>query len=162
MIRKLRFCFRNAILAAGVLLCGTVPTSSYAGKCGGTNINNLLSWDQTEIAKGTTLATLRLTTVIYSDDPKAPYHLASGECIGTFLTGPDGHTRASGSCARKDKDGDVLYEEWTATDGMGNKGTEKNVGGTGKYAKATSNAQWEFTQLQGKMGAVRWAGDCQF
>ena len=138
-----------------------VPAVSFAGKCAGTNINNTVSWDQTEIAKGTTLATWRATSVTVSDDPSAPYHLVSGECIGTFLMTPDGKTRASGSCARRDKDGDVLNEEWVSTDGTGGKGTWKNVGGTGKFATAASTAQWEFNQLQGKMVAVRWVGNCQ-
>lgn len=143
-----------------VAVCCTVPAVSLADKCAGTNINNLISWEPTEIAKGTTLATMRITSVIVSDDPSAPYHLASGECIGTFLTTPDGKTRAGGSCARKDKGGDVLNEEWVSTDGAGGKGTWKNVGGTGKYASAAGTAQWEFTQLQGKMAAVRWFGAC--
>jgi hypothetical protein len=139
----------------------TVPAVSFAGKCAGTNINNTISWDQTEIAKGTTLATWRATSVTVSDDPGVPYHLVSGECIGTFLMTPDGKTRASGTCARKDRDGDVLNEEWVSTDGTGGKGTWKNVGGTGKYATAAGTAQWEFNQLQGKMAAVRWVGNCQ-
>jgi hypothetical protein len=138
-----------------------VPAVSFAGKCAGTNINNTISWDQTEIAKGTTLATWRATSVTVSDDPGVPYHLVSGECIGTFLMTPDGKTRASGTCARKDRDGDVLNEEWVSTDGTGGKGTWKNVGGTGKYATAAGTAQWEFNQLQGKMAAVRWVGNCQ-
>jgi hypothetical protein len=154
-------CTRSAksILCASLLSCA-VAAPAFAEKCGGININNLVSWDQTEIVKGTTMAVLRVTSVTYSDNPRAPFHLVAGECIGTFLTGPEG-TRASGYCARKDKDGDVLYEEWTATDGMGNKGTSRNTGGTGKFAQSSSTMQWEFTPLQGKMGAVRWTGNCQ-
>jgi len=145
------------VLAVG---CG-VPGVGFAGKCAGNNINNLVSWEPTEISKGTTLATLRITSVTVSDDPSAAYHLVSGECVGSFLTTPDGKTQGSGSCARRDKDGDVLNEEWVSTDGAGAKGTWKNVGGTGKFAKAASTGQWEFTQLQGKMAAVRWVGNCQ-
>lgn len=153
---------RKKFICVGLLAVWcVVPGVSLAGKCAGTNINNLVSWDQTEIGKGTKLATLRITSVTVSDDPSAPYHLVSGECIGTFLTNPDGKTQAGGSCARKDKDGDVLYEEWIHTDGVGVKGTWKNVGGTGKFARAASTAQFEYTQLQGKMGAVRWVGNCQ-
>jgi hypothetical protein len=77
------------------------------------------------------------------------------------LTTPDGKTQGSGSCARRDQDGDVLNEEWVSTDGTGAKGTFKNVGGTGKFANAASVGQWEFTQLQGKMSAVRWVGNCR-
>ena len=153
---------KGKYVCLGVLVVSCAgPALSHAGKCSGTNINNLLSWESTEITKGTTLATMRATSVTVSDDPAAPYHLASGECIGSFLTGPDGKTQASGSCARKDRDGDVLYEEWVATDGAGAKGNWKNVGGTGKYARAAATAQWEFAPLQGKMSAVRWTGNCQ-
>jgi hypothetical protein len=134
------------------------PTLSLAAKCGGTNVNNLVSWESTEIAKGTTLATYRATSVIVSDDPTAPFHLAAGECIGSFLTGPDGKTRATGSCARRDKNGDILHEEWVVT-GAG-KGSSKHVGGTGKFANAAYTSQWESTQLHGKMAAVRWSGNC--
>ena len=138
-----------------------VPAVAFAGKCSGTNINNLVSWEPTEIGKGTTLAIMRITSVTVSDDPSAAYHLISGECVGQFLTTPDGKTAASGSCARKDKDGDVLNEEWVATDGTGNKGTWKLAGGTGKFANAKGSAQWEVSPLQGKMVAVRWVGNCQ-
>ena len=141
-------------------LCA-VPAVSFAGKCSGTNINNLVSWEPSEISKGTILAIMRATSVTVSDDPSAAYHLISGECIGQFVTTPDGKTAASGSCARRDKDGDVLNEEWVATDGAGNKGTWKLTGGTGKFANAKGTAQWEFSPLQGKMGAVRWVGNCQ-
>ena len=140
--------------------CGS-PSVSFAEKCAGTNINNLVSWEPTEIAKGTTLAIMRITSVSVSDDPNTANHLVSGECVGSFLTGPDGKTQGSGSCARRDKDGDVLNEEWVSTDGAGAKGTWKNVGGTGKFAKAASTGQWEYTQLQGKMAAVRWVGNCR-
>ena len=58
----------------------------FAAKCAGTNINNLVSWEPTEIAKGTTLATLRITSVTVNDDHNAPNHLVSGECIGSLLT----------------------------------------------------------------------------
>jgi len=144
-----------------VLVISCAVSVAFAGKCAGTNINNVVSWDQTEIAKGTTLATLRITSVTVGDDSGAPYHLVSGECIGTFLTTPDGKTQASGYCARRDKDGDVLNEEWVSTDGAGAKGTWKLAGGTGKFARAAGTAQWEFTPLQGKMAAVRWVGNCQ-
>jgi hypothetical protein len=139
-----------------------VATPGLAAKCSGTNINNLVSWEPSEIAKGTSLTLLRVTSVTVADDAAAPYHLVSGECIGQLLTAPDGKTMASGSCARRDKDGDVLNEEWVATDGAGNKGTWKLAGGTGKFANAKGSAQWEVTPLQGKMAAVRWSGSCQW
>ena len=142
-------------------LCA-VPAVGFAGKCAGTNINNLVSWEPTEINKGTTLATLRITSVTVNDDPSAPNHLVSGECIGSFLIKPDGKTDARVFCARKDKDGDVLNEEAMSVGGDGSKGTWKNVGGTGKFKNATGNAEWQVTPLQGKMAAVRWVGNCEW
>ena len=151
------------VICVGLLagLC-VAPAVSYAAKCAGTNINNLVSWEPTEIYKGTTLATLRITSVTVNDDPKAPNHLVSGECIGSFLTKPDGKTDARVFCARKDKDGDVLNEEAMSEGGDGSKGTWKNVGGTGKFKNATGNAEWQVIPLQGKMAAVRWVGNCEW
>lgn len=153
---------RNELLCLGMLLvCTTAPVSAVAAKCSGTNINNVVSWEPTEISKGTTLATLRATSVTVGDDPAAPYHLVSGECIGSFVTTAEGKTTGSGSCARRDKDGDVLNEDWVVTDGTGGKGTGKFVGGTGKFAKTSGSLQWEFTPLAGKTSAVKWSGNCQ-
>lgn len=148
----------EAGLLAACILC---PGVGFAAKCAGTNINNLLSWEPIEIAKGTTLAILRATSVTVSDEPGAPFHLVSGECVGSFLTTPDGKTEGSGSCARRDKDGDVLTEEWVTADGSGAKGTWKNVGGTGKFSNVRNTGEWEFSPLHGKMSAVRWMGNCQ-
>jgi len=137
------------------------PAAALAGKCTGNNINNLVSWDQTEIGKGTTHATLRVTSVTVNDDPTASSHLVSGECIGVCVMTPDGKTKCSGTCARADKDGDVLNEEWVSANDTGDKGMWKNTGGTGKFAKAANTGQWEVHKLQGKMTAVRWTGNCQ-
>lgn len=150
-------------ICLGLLIaCCAVPAVSFAGKCAGTNINKTVSWEPTEISKGTTLATLRITSVTVSDDHSAPNHLVSGECIGSFLTTPDGKTEGRVFCARKDKDGDVLYEEATTVEGNGLKGAWKNVGGTGKFANATGTAQFDVIPLQGKTAAVRWVGTCHW
>ncbi len=97
---------RKVICLALVAAWCAVPAVGFAGKCSGTNINNLVSWEPTEIGKGTPLAIMRITNVTVSDDPGAACHLISGECVGRF-------------------------------------------------------PQWEFTQLQGEMAAVRWVGSCQ-
>ena len=146
---------------AAAFLAGMLPSSGFAAKCSGTNINNVISWEPSEVAKGTSTALLRAASTTVNDNPAAASHLVSGECIGSFLTTPDGKTQASGVCSRRDKDGDVLNEEWRATDGAGGKGEWKNVGGTGKFANARDSGQWEFSPLQGKMSAVRWTGDCK-
>lgn len=148
-------------LATGILVAASLsPVAAFAANCAGTNVNNLQSWDQTEIAKGTTLAVMRATSVTMTDDVSSKVHMVSGECIGSFLNAGEGRVQGSGHCARRDKDGDVLFEEWVATDGAGAKGTWKHTGGTGKFARAAGSGQWAFSPLQGKMSAVRWTGNC--
>lgn len=151
---------RGKLIYAGLvaLLCAG-PAVALAAKCGGTNINNSVTWGPTEIAKGTTLSILRITSVIVSDDPSAPFHLVAGECVGSSISAPEGKTALSGFCARKDKDGDVLNEEWTSSGG--GMGTSKLLGGTGKFAKVTGSARWQHTPLYGTTAVVRWSGDCQ-
>ena len=138
-----------------------VPAVGFAGKCAGNNINTMISWEPNELSKGLTLTTFKHTSVIVSDDPSAPYHLAAGECGGTLIATPDGKTQGWGHCARKDKDGDVLNEAWILPLGTDIKGTWKLVGGTGKYTNITGTASWEVVMSQGKMAAVRWVGNCQ-
>jgi hypothetical protein len=147
--------FATAVVAA-TLACAA---ASHAAKCAGTNINYDVHWEETEIGKGTKLATWRGASVTVADDSGAAYHLISGECVGSALTSPDGKTRMVGWCARVDKDGDVLYEQWSDFDASA--GTFKNIGGTGKFAKTATTARYEFTQLNGKSSSVPWVGDCK-
>ena len=146
-------------LALVVASCA-VPAAGLAAPCAGTNINHTVTWSPTEIGKGGKLSILRFTSVIVSDDAGAPFHLASGECVGSFLFGPDGKIMSeSGYCARQDKDGDVLNEEWFG--GGGGKGTSKVVGGTGKFANSRWSFNWQHTALRAPTAAVRWSGDCR-
>ena len=148
---------RIAPLALLTLSCAAIAPS-YASPCGGININHTLTWEPTEIAKGISLVNWRGSSVTVSNDRKGPFHLLSGECKGTFYVVSGGGTHGSGSCARRDKDGDVLFEDFETT---GPKGTSKLVGGTGKFAKATGTFQHENIRLQGSTAAVPWSGDCR-
>lgn len=151
---------RTTGLLTLMLIAGAFPAATLAAPCAGTNINNTGTWSPSEIGKGGKLSILRFTSVIVSDNSAAPYHLASGECVGSFLYGPDGKiTSESGYCARQDKDGDVLNEEWIGN-GSG-KGTSKVVGGTGKFANARWTFDWQYTPLRAPTAAVRWSGDCR-
>lgn len=132
----------------------------YAAKCSGHNINNVLLFENNELADGTTLATLRISSVYVSDDASSPLHLAAGECAGALTTTPDGKTQGQGHCMRKDKDGDVYNEQWNLAPGA-EKGSWKLVGGTGKYANMSGSGSWQVVMSQGKTAAVRWVGTCQ-
>jgi hypothetical protein len=146
----------SALVAAS---CAVSP-AGLAAPCAGTNINSTQTWSTSEIVKGVQLVFLKFASVIVSDDPKAPFHLASGECVGSLALGPDGKaTAGSGYCARKDKDGDTVHEEWILS--SPGKGTSKVAGGTGKFAKASWSYTWEHRPLHGPLAVVRWSGDCR-
>jgi hypothetical protein len=150
----------KAIAWLPLLAACAVSPVALAAPCAGTNINHTVTWSPSEIGKGGKLSILRFTSVIVSDDPGAPFHLASGECVGSFLFGPDGKIMLEGGyCARQDKDGDVLNEEWAGTGG--GKGTSKVVGGTGKFANSRWSFNWQHTPLRAPTAAVRWSGDCR-
>jgi hypothetical protein len=145
-----------SLLAAS---CAVSP-AGLAAPCAGTNINSTQTWSPSEVVKGVSVSTLKMASVIVSDDANAPFHLAAGECVGSFLLGADGKpTSGSGYCARKDKDGDILREEWTVI--SPGKGTSKVAGGTGKFANASWTYSWQHRPLHGPLAAVRWTGDCR-
>ena len=134
--------------------------AGYAAKCSGYNVNNVLLLESNELADGTTLTTLRLSSVHVSEDTSSPLHLAAGECSGALSTTPDGKTQGQGYCMRKDSDGDVYNEQWNLAPGA-EKGSWKLVGGSGKYTSMSGSGWWQVTMSQGKMAAVRWVGSCQ-
>jgi len=138
----------------------TGPVVAAVDNCSGTNANVAQSVETTELAKGHTLLVVRNSSVAMSDDPSKPWHLAAGDCAGTFIISPDGAMQGSGHCQRKDKDGDVYDEEWNMP-APGGKGTWKLIGGTGKWANSQNSGWWQGVMSQGKMSAVRWGGNCK-
>lgn len=143
-----------------VAASSAVSPAALAAPCAGTNINSTQTWSPSEIVKGVQLSILKFSSVIVSDDPSAPYHLASGECVGSLVLSADGKpTSGSGYCVRKDKDGDTVNEEWILSS-LG-KGTSKVAGGTGKFANASWSYSWQHRPLHGPLAAVRWSGDCR-
>ena len=116
--------------------------------------------DTTELAKGHTLMTVKNSSTVVSDDPSKPWHLAAGDCVGTFIVSPDGSMQGNGHCQRKDRDGDVYDEEWSMP-APGGKGSWKLLGGTGKWAGTQNSGWWQGVMSQGKMSAVRWGGTCK-
>jgi hypothetical protein len=144
-------------LAVFMLFAGA---TGQAATCSGVNINNALLFESNELADGTTLSTLRLSSVHVSEDTSSPLHLAAGECSGALTTTPDGKTQGQGYCMRKDRDGDVYNEQWNLAPGA-EKGSWKLVGGSGKYAGISGSGWWQVIMSEGKMAAVQWVGTCR-
>lgn len=138
-----------------------IPVAGLAAPCSGININHTTLWSPSIVVKGAGgVASVKFTSVIVSDDPSAPFHLASGECTGAAVLGPDGKiAAASGHCARKDKDGDLIFEDWVVP--SPGKGTSKVTRGTGKFANASWTYEFQHRPLHAPTAAVTWKGDCR-
>ena len=74
-------------LALPAVWCA-VPTVSFADKCAGTNINNLISWEPTEIVKGTTLNTVRLAVRAELVEAHSPFDRLSPNELKRTALGP--------------------------------------------------------------------------
>ena len=145
-----------AVLAASI----TVSGGSHADNCSGVDVLVVQSAETLELAKGHTLTVLRMYSIVNSNNPTSPVNLTTGECSGTILSTPDGTTRGSGHCARKDKDGDTYSLEWTLPTGA-QKGTWKHIAGTGKFAGTSDYGWWQGAVADGKMNVNNWGGTCR-
>jgi hypothetical protein len=138
----------------------TVPSISFAENCSGYDVLVSQSAETIDLGKGQTLTVVRNHSLIVNDDPKSRDHMVIGECNGTFLSLPNGQSKGSGHCARKDKEGDTYSLEWAIAPGA-DKGTWKGLTGTGKFAQEARNSGWwQNAAADGKVFATKWGGSC--
>jgi hypothetical protein len=149
------------ILASGIVAAGLgLAVQAEAAECSGYDVTAAQVAETTELAKGHSLLVVRQYSILVTDDPKDKYHLTTGECSGTILSTPDGATKASGHCARKDKGGDTYSLEWALAPGS-ERGTWKILAGTGKFAGKAASGWWQGVAVNGKMSVTRWGGTCE-
>jgi hypothetical protein len=141
-------------------MCAFAAAAQAADTCTGTTVNISQMAESTETTKGNAIVTTRSISVVVTDNVKAPYNYASGECAGTFISTTDGAMHGYGHCSRRDRDGDVYNEEW-AFPGGGQKGKWRLIGGTGKWAEVRWSGWFEPVMSNGRMSAVRWGGNCE-
>jgi hypothetical protein len=148
-----------AQVALGLVTSSLVCDLSVAAdNCTGYDVLVTQTAETTDLGKGHTLTLVRQTSLITTQD--APiYNLVSGECQGSMLTTPDGKTRGSGHCARRDKDGDTVSIEWAQPPGE-QRSIWKLTGGTGKFAGKTGSGWGEGVRSDGKIYVVKWGGTC--
>ena len=147
---------RWAFLAGNSLLCGNLALA--ADNCTGYDNTVTLSAETLDLGNGHTLTVFRQVSMLTSEN--SIYNLATGECSGAALTTPDGKTRASGYCARRDKDGDTASIEFAQAAGA-EKGTWRATGGTGKFAGKADSGWWQDVRSDGKMTITKWGGSCK-
>ena len=142
-------------IAATLLVC---DLSLAADNCTGYDVLVTQTAETTDLGKGQTLTFVRWASVVITED--APiYNLVSGECSGSILTTPDGKTRASGHCARRDKDGDTQSIERAQAPGA-QRNTWKLTGGSGKFAGKSGSGWSEGVRSDGKVYVAKWGGTC--
>lgn len=146
--------FRSGfIVGAGLFLCN----AALADNCSGRYTNVGVSAETLEVAKGHTVTFYVSRGSTVSDN--SPYN-AVGECGGYFLTMPDGKTMAAGICTRKGKDGDSESDVFALEPGA-ERGTWKQVAGTGAFAGKNNSGWWQPMVDDGKANMGKWGGNCQ-
>jgi len=137
--------------------CFVAPAVYAADNCSGRYTNVGVSAETIEVAKGhsVTFFVARGSTVSENS-----YFNAVGECGGYFLQMPDGKTLAAGICTRKDKDGGSESDVWSLESGA-ERGTWKQVAGTGAFAGKNNSGWWQPMVDDGKANMGRWGGTCQ-
>lgn len=95
--------------------------------------------------------TYELNGVTRNDEGAETFNNLGVRCLGTReVDGDDVHI--GGTCTELDKDGDQVFQTYQAkgkTSGGGFAGTHAFVGGTGKYAGITGNADYTFQVVNG-------------
>ena len=81
--------------------------------------------------------------VSFNDNGSGPLHGGPAICFFTFFA-RDGGDVSKGYCAFGDTDGDRIFTDWDGSnDGTVNQGTNRIVGGTGKYKGITGSGPWK-------------------
>ena len=154
---------RNAkFMPCALLLVFGLATTDlvYGDNCSGYDVLVFQSAETTEIAKGHTMTVVKAYSIDVEDNTSSPFHLTTGECSGTIVSTPDGVTRASGHCVRRDKAGDTYSLEWTLPAGA-QKYSWRHVGGTRKLSSDPTYGWAQYAASDGKITVNRLGATCQ-
>jgi len=149
-------CLQGVVAVVAPLV--VLEPSLAADNCTGYDVLVTQSADTSDLGKGHSVTVVSQSSLLITEDTPI-YNLVSGTCQGSLLTTPDGRTRGSGHCARRDKDGDTVSIEWSQPPGS-QKSAWKLAGGTGKFAGKTGTGWGEGVRSDGKIYVVKWGGTC--
>jgi hypothetical protein len=132
-------------------------SSSLADNCSGNWSNVTVSAETLEVAKGHTV-----TYFVARGSTTSPNSLFNGigECGGYALSMPDGKVRVAGICTRKMNDGASESDVFALEPGA-ERGTWKQVAGTGSLAGKNYSGWWQSVISDGKAEMGIWGGTCQ-
>jgi hypothetical protein len=132
--------------------------AAFADNCTGEYTNVGVSAQTFEVAPGHKVTFFLARSSSVTDGTSA-FDIV-GECGGYTLTMPDGKTVTNGICTRKGKDGDSESDEFSMEPGA-ERGTWKQVSGTGTYAGKNNSGWYQPTMSDGTTNIGKWGGNCQ-
>ena len=153
-VRLLRVIGCAAILPLGIQC---VSSARAADTCTGYDALVVESADTTDLGHGMKQTTVKQHSILFSND--SIYNMVTGECSFVVLQTPDNKVQYQGFCARHDKDGETQSIAIRLPPGA-DKIEWKSTGGTGKYAGKQDSGWAQNALTDGKMGVVKWGGDC--
>jgi hypothetical protein len=93
-----------------------------------------------------------------------PTHMSTIDCVGMVEVLPDQTYKGNGYCTLTDREGDKLYQRWSAgSEASANR--YETVGGTGKFEGAKGQGTTVQTEISsGPQGrsVVRWKGSSEY
>jgi hypothetical protein len=130
--------------------------SSLADNCNGNWSNVTISAETLEVATGHTV-----TYFVSRGSTTSANSLFNGvgECGGYALATPDGKVRVAGICTRKMNDGASESDVFAMEPGA-ERGTWKQVAGTGALADKHYSGWWKSVISDGKAEMGIWGGNC--
>lgn len=148
------------VTALALAMAGLLPiTAAQATEMSGSGSVTYVpvSSESSTLPNGDTLVRDHVKGVMISDDPSAPYHLASQDCMSTAVIAKDGSPPIStGVCDGVDKQGNMWWV-WIRSGPDG--GTWGFLGGTGAYAGNAGGGTAEMqTRWPDGRYAMRWQG----
>ena len=127
-----------------------------ADNCNGNWSNVTVSAETLEVAKGHTV-----TYFVARGSTTSANSLFNGigECGGYALATPDGKVRVAGICTRKMNDGASESDVFALEPGA-ERGTWKQIAGTGSLAGKSYSGWWKSVISDGKAEMGIWGGTC--
>lgn len=143
------------MLCAGIALAEPAMAKDYTGS--GTATYIPVSAATRELPNGNHIRRVHSKSIIVADDEEIPFHLASQDCLGTYVLTPEGEIiTGKGYCDAVDQDGDVWWLWWQSEEESGEWGI---LEGTGKYAGMVgSGTTTPIASHDDGRFAVRWKG----
>ena len=130
--------------------------SSLADNCNGNWSNVTISAETLEVATGHTVT--YFVSRGSTTSANSPFN-GVGECGGYALATPDGKVRVAGICTRKMNDGASESDVFALEPGA-ERGTWKQVAGTGSLADKHFSGWWKSVISDGKAEMGIWGGNC--